>query len=75
MIGVDSATRLLEVARSRATAEGLEVEFVRGEMLEPPVPAGSFDLALSSFGVIFTSDPERALDAIARALAPGAARC
>ena len=68
VIGVDSATRLLEVARSRATAEGLEVEFVSGEMLDPPVPAGSFDLALSSFGVIFTPEPERALEAIARAL-------
>ncbi len=70
VIGVDSATRLLEVARSRATAEGLEVEFVPGEMLDPPVPAGSCDLVLSSFGVIFTSEPERALDAIARALKP-----
>lgn len=69
--GVDSAPRLLEVARSRATAEALEVDFVFGEMLEPPVPAASFDLALSSFGVIFTSDPERALEAIARALRPG----
>ena len=71
VIGVDSAARLLEVARSRATAEGLEVDFVSGEMLDPPVPAGSFDLALSSFGVIFTSEPERALAAIARALRPG----
>ena len=35
------------------------------------VPAGSHDLALSSFGVIFTSDPERVLEAIARALRPG----
>ncbi len=71
VIGVDSATRLLEVARSRAAAEELEVEFVSGEMLDPPVPAGSCDLVLSSFGVIFTSEPERALDAIAHALKPG----
>ena len=69
--GVDSAARLLEVARSRAAAEGLELEFVSGDLLDPPLPAGSCDLALSSFGVIFTSDPERAIDAIARALRPG----
>jgi len=69
--GVDTATRLLEVARSRAAAEGLAVEFISGDALQPPVPAGSFDLAVSSFGITFTADPERALAAIARALRPG----
>lgn len=69
--GVDSASRLLEVARSRAAAESLEIEFVAGDMLDPPVPARSCDLALSNFGVTFASDPQRALDAIAHALRPG----
>jgi SAM-dependent methyltransferase len=69
--GVDSAPRLLEVARERARAQGLEVEFVEGELLELPVAEGSFELALSAFGVIFARDPQRAMAAIARALAPG----
>jgi SAM-dependent methyltransferase len=68
--GVDYAPRLLEVARSRAAAEGLELELVRGDLHEPPVPEGSYDLVLSSFGVTFAADPPRALGAIARALAP-----
>ena len=67
--GVDCATRLLEVARARAAAEGLAVEFVRGDMLDPPVPAGSYDLALSSFGVTFASRPG------ARARARSRGRC
>lgn len=69
--GVDYAPRLLEVARSRAAAEGLELELVRGDLHEPPVTEGHYELALSSFGVTFASDPPRALGAIARALAPG----
>ena len=69
--GVDSAARLLEVARRRAAGEGLEVEFVAGDVLDPPVAAGSFELAVSSFGVTFAAAPERVLEAIALALAPG----
>ncbi len=68
--GVDAAPRLLEVARSRARALGLEVEFLSGDLHEPPVPDGSFELVLSCFGVTFASDPPRALDAIARTLRP-----
>ena len=69
--GVDSATRLLEVARGRAAAEELAIEFVSGDVLDPPVAAGSQDLAVSSFGVTFASDPERVVQAIAGALRPG----
>jgi SAM-dependent methyltransferase len=68
--GVDSAARLIEVARGRAAAEGLDAQFEIGDLLAPPVPAGSFDIALSAFGVIFAVDPARAVDAIARALHP-----
>jgi ubiquinone/menaquinone biosynthesis C-methylase UbiE len=69
--GVDAAQRLLEVGRERAARERLEVEFLLGDLLEPPVPARAFELVLSNFGVIFAADPARALDAIAKALAPG----
>jgi len=69
--GVDSAGRLLEVARARAAAEDLEIDFVAGDLHEPPVADGSFDLVLSSFGVTFSPDPPRALAATARALRPG----
>jgi SAM-dependent methyltransferase len=69
--GVDSAARLLEVARTRAGADGLDAEFLAGDMLEPPVAAESYDLVLSAFGVIFAADPSRALAAVATALRPG----
>jgi SAM-dependent methyltransferase len=69
--GVDSAARLLEVARMRADAERLDAEFLAGDMLEPPVADESYDLVLSAFGVIFASDRSRAMAAVAKALRPG----
>jgi len=70
VIGVDGAPRLLEVARSRADAAGLEIDFRDGDLLALPVDAGSADAVLSVFGVIFASDPPAALGEVARVLRP-----
>lgn len=69
--GVDSAMRLLEVAREGARKQDLEVQFLEGELLALPVADASFEVALSAFGLIFAADPARALAEVARALAPG----
>jgi len=58
--GLDGAERLIEVARSRAAAEGLEASFVVGDAQELKFDDGSFDVALSVFGVIFAFDAEKA---------------
>lgn len=70
VIAVDPATRLLEVARSRAESEGAAVDFRQGHAAELPVEDGSVDVALSVFAVIFAPDPAAAAAEIARVVAP-----
>ncbi|MFN8109296.1 MAG: methyltransferase domain-containing protein [Thermoleophilia bacterium] len=70
--GVDPASRLLEVARHRALAQGLRVEFVPGDAAALPLPTGSADVLLSVFAVIFAPDPQAAVAEMARVAAPTA---
>ncbi|MEX2553238.1 MAG: class I SAM-dependent methyltransferase, partial [Actinomycetota bacterium] len=56
--GLDQAPRLIEVARERAAAEGLDVSFMVGDALQIELPDESFDVVFSVFGVIFAPDPE-----------------
>lgn len=69
--GLDGAQRLIEVARSRATADGLEASFVVGDAQELKFDDGSFDVVLSVFGVIFAFNAEQAFSEIIRVLRPG----
>jgi SAM-dependent methyltransferase len=69
--GVDPAQRLLDVARERAAADGLDVAFELGDAAGLPLPAGHADLVLSVFGVIFAPDPSAAAAELARVTAPG----
>lgn len=71
VIGVDPARRLLEVARSRAAAEQMDVAFLPGEAASLPVGGGSVDVIVSVFAVIFAADPAAAAAEMARVLAPG----
>ena len=71
VIGVDAASRLLEVASTRAKDLGVKLEFREGDLGDLPVDDASVDVVLSVFGVIFAPDPTRALREIARALRPG----
>ena len=72
-IGVDSAPRLIEVARSRAVADSPlgHASFMIGDAQDLPFEDAAFDLVLSVFGVIFAQDPQRALSEIVRVLRPG----
>lgn len=69
VIGVDPAPRLLEVARARAEAGGLSIEFRSGSAADLPFDDGSVDVAMSVFAVIFAPDPAAAAAEIARVLA------
>ena len=71
VVGLDQASRLIELARERAAAEGLEVSFVVGDAEQIDFPEESFDVAFSVFGVIFAPNPERAFAEIIRVLRPG----
>jgi SAM-dependent methyltransferase len=69
--GVDAAPRLLDVAHGRARSHGVEVAFLEGDLHDLPVDAASADVVLSVFGVVFASDPSRAIHEIGRILRSG----
>ena len=69
--GIDQAPRLIEVARERAAAELLDIDFAVGDAQHLEFPDESFDVAVSIFGVIFAPDPEQAFAEIVRVLRPG----
>lgn len=68
--GIDAAPRLLDVARERARAQGLDVEFRHGDLHDLPLGDRAVDVVVSIFGVIFAADPVRALGEVARVLRP-----
>jgi len=69
--GIDYVPALLEVARRRAAAEGLEVDFVEGDAENLPCPDGQFDYALSTIGAMFAPNQERAASEMLRVTRPG----
>jgi ubiquinone/menaquinone biosynthesis C-methylase UbiE len=69
--GVDFVPALLERGRVRAAAEGLSIEFVEGDAQDLPFPDDSFDVVLSTFGVMFAPDQPLAAAEMLRVLRPG----
>ncbi|MFF4618376.1 class I SAM-dependent methyltransferase [Nonomuraea jabiensis] len=69
--GVDYASGLLAQGRSRAAAERLDVTFLEGDAERLPFPDASFDVALSTVGVMFAPDQQRAAAEVARVTRPG----
>jgi ubiquinone/menaquinone biosynthesis C-methylase UbiE len=69
--GMDLAPNLLEQARQRAAAEGLEVQFDEGDAEQLPYEDGRFDLAMSMYGAMFAPRPERVAEELARVVRGG----
>jgi SAM-dependent methyltransferase len=69
--GIDYVPALLEIARERAAAERLDVEFVDAPAEQLPFPDGRFDVALSAIGVMFAADHDRAAAELVRVVRPG----
>ncbi|HVX90642.1 MAG TPA: class I SAM-dependent methyltransferase, partial [Candidatus Paceibacterota bacterium] len=67
----DYVPALLEKGRARATAEGLEVAFQVADAEALPFGDSSFDLVLSTFGVMFTPDHARAAREMLRVIRDG----
>src|SRR6187549_4193952 len=55
----DYVPALLERGRERAAAERLDVRFEVADAEALPYPDASFDVALSTFGAMFTPDHQR----------------
>ncbi len=67
----DYVPALLERGRLRANAEGLSVRFEHADAENLPYSDASFDVVLSTFGVMFTPDQEKAAAELARVCKPG----
>jgi ubiquinone/menaquinone biosynthesis C-methylase UbiE len=71
VVATDYVPALLERARERAAAERLAMEFREADAEALPFPDGSFDAVVSTFGVMFTPDQERAAAELMRVCKPG----
>ncbi len=71
VVSTDYVPSLLEAGRRRAEAEGLPVVFQPADAEDLPFEDGSFDAALSTFGVMFTPDHARSAAELARVVRPG----
>jgi SAM-dependent methyltransferase len=71
VVGVDLLASLLERARARVESEGLTAEFREGNAESLPCESASFDVALSTFGVMFAPDQARAAHELVRVVRPG----
>lgn len=69
--GIDFVPALLERGRERAQAERLQIEFKQGDAEELPFPDSSFDAVLSTFGVMFAPNQEKAAGEMLRVCKPG----
>lgn len=70
--GLDLSAPMLERARESARAEGTaNTSFTQGDAQSHPFTPGTFDVAISRYGVMFFADPVAAFANIASALRPG----
>lgn len=69
--GVDLTPELFEAGRRRAARAGVEVEFVEGDAEALPFEDSTFDVVLSTFGLMFAPRHAVAAGEVARVLRPG----
>lgn len=69
--GIDYVPALIERGRLRAAAEGLTVTFIEGDAESLPYPDASFDVVLSTFGVMFAPNHRKAAAEMARVCRSG----
>src|SRR5438105_898908 len=67
----DYVPSLLDSGRARAQAEGHTIQFQEADAENLPFPDASFDAVLSTFGVMFTPNQEKAASELARVCKPG----
>ena len=67
----DVVPELLALARRRAELEGLSLATEVADACALPFPDASFDVVVSTFGVVFAAEPEQAARELLRVLRPG----
>ncbi|WP_225590843.1 class I SAM-dependent methyltransferase [Pseudoxanthomonas sp. PXM03] len=71
VVSTDYVPALLDLGQARAEAEQLQVAFAEADAEALPFADASFDVVLSTFGVMFTPDHARAAGELARVCRPG----
>src|SRR5215208_300205 len=71
VVSTDYVVSLLERGRERARAERLPVVFQEEDAEDLSFPDASFDVVLSTFGVMFTPNQEQAAKELMRVCRPG----
>ena len=71
IVGLDISEPMLAVARERAMDAAAPVCFVGGDAEVCDLPAATFDVVFSRFGVMFFANPEGAFANLRQALKPG----
>jgi ubiquinone/menaquinone biosynthesis C-methylase UbiE len=71
VVSTDYVANLLEIGRARALAEGLPIEFKEADAENLPFSDGSFDTVISTFGVMFTPNQDKAAAELLRVCKSG----
>jgi ubiquinone/menaquinone biosynthesis C-methylase UbiE len=71
VVSTDYVPALLERGRERAAAERLAIEFRQADAEALPFADASFDVVVSTFGVMFTADQDKAAAELVRVCKPG----
>jgi len=71
VVSTDYVSALLDRGRKRAAAERLDIEFQEADAEQLPFADKRFDIVVSTFGVMFTPDQDRAATELMRVCKPG----
>jgi SAM-dependent methyltransferase len=71
VVASDLTPELLEAGSRRPEAAGLDIEWVAADAERLPFESGSFDVVMSSIGVMFAPHHQAAADELARVCRPG----
>jgi len=71
VVGIDYVPMLLDEGRQRAQAGGLTVDFREGDAEDMSFPDASFDVVLSTLGVMFAPNQQKAAGELLRVVKPG----
>jgi ubiquinone/menaquinone biosynthesis C-methylase UbiE len=71
VVSTDYVPSLLERGRTRAAAEGLSIEFREADAEALPFADATFDVVVSTFGVMFTPNQDKAAAELLRACRSG----
>jgi ubiquinone/menaquinone biosynthesis C-methylase UbiE len=69
--GVDYNPRMLEMARRRLSARGVQARLLQGDAHALPFPDNTFDSLVNTDAFTLYRDPQRAMSEFHRVLAPG----